>query len=40
MSEMRLDLADIQGNILRGYRSPFARYVFLRFDGCPAPRTS
>jgi len=32
MSAMRLDLADIQGNILRGYRTPVARYVFLRFD--------
>ncbi len=26
---MNLDLTDIQGNILRGYRLPFARYVFL-----------
>ena len=31
-TELRLDFADIQGNILRGYRSPVARYVFLRFD--------
>jgi Dyp-type peroxidase family len=26
---MRLDLADIQGNLLRGYRLPFARYAFF-----------
>lgn len=26
---MTLDLSDIQGNILRGYRLPFARYVFV-----------
>ena len=26
---MTLDLTDIQGNILRGYRLPFARYAFL-----------
>lgn len=29
---MKLDLSDIQGNILRGYRLPFARYLFLRFE--------
>ena len=30
---MALDLSDIQGNILRGYRLPFARYVFVNlFD--------
>ncbi|MDB5571857.1 MAG: Dyp-type peroxidase family [Hyphomicrobiales bacterium] len=28
---MQLDLSDIQGNVLRGYRLPFARYIFLRF---------
>ncbi len=26
---MKLDLADIQGNLLRGYRLPFARYAFF-----------
>jgi Dyp-type peroxidase family len=29
MGDARLDLTDIQGNILRGYAMPFARYVFL-----------
>jgi hypothetical protein len=38
MTELRLELADIQGNILRGYRSPVARYVFLRFDQAPGSR--
>ena len=28
---MNLDLTDIQGNILRAYAFPFARYVFLNF---------
>lgn len=28
---MNLDLTDIQGNILRAYGFPFARYVFLNF---------
>ena len=26
---MALDHTDIQGNLLRGYRLPFARYIFL-----------
>jgi len=30
---MNLDLTDIQGNILRGYRLPFARYIFLNLTG-------
>ena len=38
MSAERLDLADIQGNILRGYRSPVARYLFFRFDTAIAGR--
>jgi Dyp-type peroxidase family len=28
---MRLDLTDIQGNLLRGYRLPFARYLHMNF---------
>src|ERR1700677_2646830 len=28
---MRFDLADIQGNLLRGYRLPFARYLHMNF---------
>lgn len=39
MTELRLDLADIQGNIIRGYRSPVARYLFLHFDNAAAGRT-
>ena len=27
-----LDLARIQGFVVRGYRLPFARYLFLRVD--------
>jgi Dyp-type peroxidase family len=33
------DLADIQGNILRGYRSfPFARFLFFKINSPPAGR--
>jgi Dyp-type peroxidase family len=39
MTDLRLDLADIQGNILRGYRSPVARYVFLRFGDATKGRS-
>ena len=35
---MQLDLSDIQGNLLRGYRLPFARYIFLRFTQAEAAR--
>jgi len=38
MTQLRLDLADIQGNILRGYRSPVARYLFYRFDAAAGGR--
>ena len=34
----QLDLADIQGNILRGYRSAVARYLLYRFDDSAAAR--
>ena len=27
-----LDLADVQGNVLRGYTFPVAAYLFLRID--------
>ena len=27
-----IDLADIQGNVLRGYTFPTAAYIFLRID--------
>lgn len=32
MSEARLDLNDIQGFLIRGYRLPHAAYLFLRID--------
>ncbi len=38
MTDLRLELADIQGNILRGYRSPVGRYVFFRFDDAASAR--
>ena len=31
-----LDLARIQGFVVRGYRLPFARYLFLRIDDVAA----
>ena len=30
-----IDLADIQGNVLRGYSHPTAAYIFLRIDDVP-----
>lgn len=35
---MALDLSDIQGNILRGYRLPFARYVYVNLGETGAAR--
>ncbi|MCY4333615.1 MAG: hypothetical protein OXC60_02965 [Litoreibacter sp.] len=35
---MALDLSDIQGNPLRGYRLPFARYVFVNLTDPEAAR--
>jgi Dyp-type peroxidase family len=35
---VKLDLTDTQGCLLRGYRLPFARYVFLRFGDVEASR--
>lgn len=34
----QLDRADIQGNVLRGYRFPFATYTFLRIDDAASAR--
>ena len=36
--DMQLDLSDIQGNVLRGYRLPFACYIFLRLTEAAAAR--
>lgn len=36
---MKLDLSDIQGNVLRGYNLPFARFVFLNFGQAEQART-
>lgn len=35
---MALDHTDIQGNLLRGYRLPFARYIFLNIGTADAGR--
>jgi len=32
MEDAEIDLADIQGNVLRGYTYPHAAYIFLRID--------
>ena len=33
-----LDRSDIQGFVLRGYRMPYAAYLFYRFTDGPAAR--
>lgn len=37
-AQPRLDLADLQGNILRGYGFPFAAYLWVRVDAAAAGR--
>src|SRR5262249_36768930 len=38
IEQAEVDLADIQGNVLRGYSYPTAAYIFLRIDDVPRAR--
>lgn len=38
MMDSKLDLADLQGNILRGYRKPYVRHLVLSVDNAASAR--